>query len=211
MTHKHLIERVDAYYSGKLSQHGANARGVDWKSEESQLVRFRQLLSVCRDDPAFTILDFGCGYGALSAHLHDLGRSFRYCGYDVSEAMIKSARSIHGECSSCTFESQREKLEPADYAVASGVFNVKLDATDAEWAAYVLDSIAELDKLGAKGFAFNMLTVHSDPDRMRPDLFYGDPAFYFDQCMKRFSRWVALYHDYGLYEFTLIVRKAGYS
>ena len=51
-----------------------------------------------------------------------------------------------------------------------------------------------------------MLTSYSDPDRMRPDLYYGDPCRLFDHCKRRYSRHVALLHDYGLYEFTILVR-----
>jgi hypothetical protein len=42
---------------------------------------------------------------------------------------------------------------------------------------------------------------------MREDLFYADPCELFDYCKTRFARNVALLHDYGLYEFTILVRK----
>ena len=42
---------------------------------------------------------------------------------------------------------------------------------------------------------------------MRGHLYYADPASVFDLCMRRYSRHVALLHDYGLYEFTILVRK----
>jgi hypothetical protein len=42
---------------------------------------------------------------------------------------------------------------------------------------------------------------------MRPDLFYADPAEVFEYCRKRYSRSVALLHDYPLYEFCILVRK----
>jgi hypothetical protein len=42
---------------------------------------------------------------------------------------------------------------------------------------------------------------------MRADLYYADPAQVFDYCKRRFSPNVALLHDYGLYEFTILVRK----
>jgi hypothetical protein len=29
----------------------------------------------------------------------------------------------------------------------------------------------------------------------------------FDLCKRRYSKHVALYHDYGLYEFTVVVRR----
>ena len=42
---------------------------------------------------------------------------------------------------------------------------------------------------------------------MRPDLHYADPLALFDRCKRRYARDVALLHDYGLWEFTLLVRK----
>ena len=44
-------------------------------------------------------------------------------------------------------------------------------------------------------------------ERMLADLYYADPCALFDHCKTKYSRNVALLHDYGLYEFTLIVRK----
>jgi hypothetical protein len=57
------------------------------------------------------------------------------------------------------------------------------------------------------GFSFNCLTAYSDPDKIRPDLHYADPCALFDLCKRKFSRNVALLHDYDLYEFTILVRK----
>ena len=106
------------------------------------------------------------------------------------------------------FVEREGRLPVADYTVASGVFNVKLNVSHAEWEDYVLSKIATLARLSERGFAFNMLTSYSDADRMRPDLYYGDPRFYFDRC-KTYARNVALLHDYGLFEFTMIVRRDG--
>jgi hypothetical protein len=60
--------------------------------------------------------------------------------------------------------------------------------------------------LSRRGFAFNMLTRYADADRMRPDLYYGDPGSWLTYCLDRFSRHAAILHDYPLYEFTLFVR-----
>ena len=51
-----------------------------------------------------------------------------------------------------------------------------------------------------------MLTRYADPPLMRDDLYYADPTRYFAVCKERYSRNVALLHDYDLYEFTLLVR-----
>jgi hypothetical protein len=105
-----------------------------------------------------------------------------------------------------SFVSDADELGRSDYTVASGIFNVKLTTPDDTWQEYVLDTLRTMARLSAKGFAFNMLTSYSDPDKMRDDLFYGDPRFFFDYCKREYARNVALLHDYGLYEFTMIVR-----
>ena len=46
---------------------------------------------------------------------------------------------------------------------------------------------------------------------LRPDLYFADPLFYFDFCKRTFALDVALLHDYGLYDFTILVRKAALS
>jgi hypothetical protein len=106
----------------------------------------------------------------------------------------------------CRVTAQRDTLEPADYAVASGVFNVKQDADEETWRAYIWETVADLAALGTRGFAFNALTSYSDVDKRRADLYYADPLEAFDRCKRTYSRFVTLLHDYPLYEFTIIVR-----
>jgi len=199
--------RVAGYYTRKLQEHGAQPRGVDWNSAASQTLRFRQLLRICEGAGPFSINDYGCGYGALVDHLAAGGTPFRYQGYDFAPAMLAQARALHGGRTECTFVSDEAELAPADYTVASGVFNVKLDTPDAEWEAYVRDSLQRLSQLSRLGFAFNALTLYSDADKRRADLHYMDPREVFDYCKRRLSPRVALLHDYPLFEFTILVRK----
>jgi SAM-dependent methyltransferase len=206
MSFQLLAQDSERYYSGKFAQHGPTPQGVDWNSLDAQTLRFDQLLRVV-DAPGqrFSINDYGCGYGALADHLKASGFRSAYRGYDLSDSMIRHARMTHPK--SCRWFTAEADLEPADYAVASGVLNVKQQHSDKAWTEYCLEIIERLDRLGERGFAFNMLTSYSDPNRRRDDLYYGDPLFYFDHCKRHHSRDVALLHDYGLYEFTLIVRK----
>lgn len=198
---------MEQYYTEKLKTHGPTARGVDWNSPESQALRFEQVLKVCDADSAFSINDYGCGYGALSDFLVQRGYSVQYRGFDVSDQMIAEAKKLHRRLSNCDFFREESNLTVADYTVASGVFNVKLRATDDEWERYFLRTLERIAELSSRGFAFNALTKYSDRDRMRPDLYYADPLFLFDYCKRKFTRFVSLLHDYPLYEFTIIVRK----
>jgi len=204
--HDPILEKIDAYYTGKLRDFGPTPRGVDWNSEQSQQTRFEQLARVLPDASGFSVLDYGCGYGAFLDFLHARDCRPDYRGFDVSQAMIETARYLHPDDERATFTAQAEGLQPADFVIASGIFSVKMSVPTPQWERYVLTTIARMDALSRKGFAFNLLTSYSDTERMRPDLYYAQPGRYFDLC-EGYSRWVALLHDYGLYEFTLVVRK----
>lgn len=203
-----IRSRVEEYYNEKIQIHGPTPQGVDWNSRESQQMRFAQLLKIVDRNQSFTINDFGCGYGALADHLALQAMSFRYCGFDISAEMISRAEEIHrAAADKISFVNQQSDVPRADYTIASGIFNVRLDTPTADWEAYIFETLVLLDQLSKKGFAFNVLTKYSDPQFMRPDLYYADPLFLFDYCKTNFSRYVALLHDYPLYEFTIIVRK----
>jgi SAM-dependent methyltransferase len=206
VTFETIKNKVGRYYSGRLHEHGASARGVDWNSEESQVLRFAQLARVLPAAETFSIVDYGCGYGALVTFLQDSGAEFDYQGFDISSDMVEQARREHGG-SGRRFTTDESDLQAADFTVASGIFNVKLDTPLDDWTSYVMNTLDALDRLGNRGCAFNMLTSYSDRDRMRADLYYGDPCLFFDHCKTKFSKQVALLHDYGLYEFTILVRK----
>jgi len=202
-----IRQQVAEYYTLKVRQHGATAQGVDWNSTASQQTRFVQLLGVLPSEAVgYSILDYGCGYGALVDLLTKRSQPFRYQGYDLSDEMISRGRKLHPK-DHCQFTTAPETLEPSDYVVASGILNVKLEASVAAWKVYVLEILDELQRLSLSGFAFNALTSYSDPEHMRDDLFYADPSWLFDHCKRTYSGQVALLHDYGLYEFTILVRK----
>jgi len=202
-----ILDGVRHYYGEKIETFGATPRGVDWNSLESQELRFEQLVKVCDRTTAFSINDYGCGYGALVQYMTDRGYTFQYRGFDVSDQMIAQARESHRGLDHCQFFADESLLTVADYTIASGIFNVKLQTSDEEWEGYVLHTLGRIAELSEKGFAFNILTSHSDQDRMRSDLYYAAPCGLFDYCKRNFSRLVALLHDYPLYEFTILVRK----
>jgi hypothetical protein len=199
------LSAVRDYYTRRLAEHGPTPRGVDWNGVESQEIRFRQLTKLCDAPGRLTLGDYGCGYGALLDFARAGGFAGEYRGYDVAPAMVNAARSRFAD-PAARFGSEESILDGCDVVVASGIFNVKLEAPLPEWEAYVLRTIDRLAALARRGFGFNALTSYSDAERMRPDLYYPDPCHLFDRCKRRYSRHVALLHDYGLYEFTILVR-----
>lgn len=202
-----ILQSVANYYSDKLARFGATPRGVDWNSAESQELRFSQLSLLLPPSVPFSVNDLGCGYGAMLEFLADRGYRVDYRGFDISPDMVRVARELHRERRDATFFNASRPETPADFSVASGIFNVRIGFTDTEWTAYVDSTLDELNRASRCGFAFNCLTSYSDSDRRRPDLYYGDPCRFFDRCVTRYARSVNLLHDYGLFEFTIIVRK----
>ncbi|WP_395450913.1 class I SAM-dependent methyltransferase [Aminobacter sp. UC22_36] len=201
-----ILAEASSYYTAKLAQHGATPQGVDWNGELSHHVRHHQFLRLLAPDPAASVLDLGCGYGDFLVFLRQSGHNGQFIGYDVSSAMIAEAERLHGIGEDRLWHVGAEPTEPADYATASGILNVKGEIPTAEWDAYVRDTMLLLGRSSRRGFAANMLSLSSDPEKRRSNLHYVDPTEMLRFCMQHFGRSVALLQDYGLYEFTIIVR-----
>jgi SAM-dependent methyltransferase len=202
-------KRLEEYFTEKLETYGATAKGIDCNGEEAQFARFAELVRVINPSKPFTVTDYGCGYGAMFDFLHAKGWQFEYYGVDLIEKMIVTGREVHKDFPNAHFSTDEKEIPVNDYLVAQGIFNIKMDSPYDEWQEMIVETLPRMDALCCKGFSFNMLTKYSDANRMaqRPDLFYGDPLFFFDFCKRNFSRNVALLHDYGLYDFTILVRK----
>jgi cyclopropane fatty-acyl-phospholipid synthase-like methyltransferase len=207
-TQKDITKKVSEYYTNKIKEHGISSQGVDWNSKESQFLRFEQLCKILPPEKStpFTILDYGCGYGALIEYLMQHYDNFNYIGYDVSDEMIYKAKSLFNN-EKYLFTNVDNELKKADYVVASGIFNVKLDTSNEDWKEYILNTLSKLNQLSSIAFSFNILTSYSDKEYMKDYLYYADPCFLFDYCKKNFSKNIALLHDYNLYEFTILVKK----
>lgn len=203
------LNKISGYFAGKLKEHGATPRGVDWNSNDAQDNRFLQLSRVIdKPDRPFSILDYGSGFGSFYDFLVTQGiKPAKYIGFDIVEDMVVKGREMHAGMSGVDFTHLDAGLPVCDYVVASGIFNIKLESPYEVWTDYVIKTITAMNVLAERGFSVNFLTKYSDADHMRPDLYYADPGFLFDYFKRNFSRNVAILHDYDLYDFTVIVRK----
>ena len=199
---------IEQYYKDKILTYGVSPKGVDWNDESSQILRFQQLLKIVRRKE-FSLGDVGCGYGKLYEYLDSDYDCFQYYGYDLSQDMINKALECYGDSKHASFThiSNLNDVSPTDYMVASGIFNVRMKHEKEEWLSYMLETITQMSGKSRCGFSFNALTKYSDRKRMRNDLYYADPMYLFDYCKQNFSRHVSILHDYGLYEFTILVTK----
>lgn len=202
-----FIGEIEKYYSDRIREYGETPQGVDWNGEESQTLRFEQLCKLIKSPRPFTINDLGCGYGAFFEYISKKDELFSYTGIDISADMISAATRRYKNNENARFVVSDEPVQIADYGVASGIFNVRLNRTDMEWQKYLETTLDALDRTSRLGFSFNCLTSYSDSEKMRDYLYYADPCKLFDFCKRHYSRNVSILHDYNLYEFTILVRK----
>ena len=202
-----IKSQVNQYYTSKIEEFGLTPKGVDWNSVDSQVLRFKVLskILVC-DKNKFSVLDFGCGYGAMLEYLNERFEEMEYIGYDISEKMIEVAKAKYSDVKNVSWILEEPKLKN-DFVVASGIFNVKFENNNDLWLEYIIETLHKINELATSGFSFNLLTKYSDAEYMKDNLYYADPLYFFDYCKTHFSKKVALLHDYDLYEFTILVTK----
>ena len=127
---------------------------------------------------------------------------------DLVPDMIATARTLHSNIHGVRFTLRGEKTPETDFAVFNGIFHVRQEEHTQSWEAYARATLHRVWQTTPQGMAFNVLSTYSDAERRRRHLHYGSPEDWFGWCVATFGRHVALLHDYGLHEFTLLVRKA---
>lgn len=203
-----ICARVEAYYAAKLARHGATPFGVDWSSTATQWLRFVQLLEVCSFDAPFSLIDLGCGYGALATFLAERHpkTSIEYLGIDLSPAMVRRARRRHRGKAAVRFAVGRDCPEQADYVVASGIMNVRLGYPLPIWERFVRTMLIDMHRMNRRAFAVNFLTAPS-PGAPPEQLYCPKPAIWTQFCENELGCSVEMLDDYGMREFTLLVRR----
>jgi SAM-dependent methyltransferase len=201
-TRDELKREVVSHYEAALRTHGPTARGMDWKDEASQRLRFALLFEGLGAEGR-TLHDVGCGAGHLYDHLHAHGVNLGYRGSDLSAAMVAAARERHPGVRFERLDLLASEGEPSDVLVTSGLFHVKLQSSDADWGAFVRDMLRRMFALCRHGIAFNLISERVD--FRVPELHYTDPAATLRFCQAELSRHVRLRHDYPLFEYTVHV------
>lgn len=197
---------VKELYQDTFEEHGPTAPGVGWADLEAQ----RKRLNVLMDGQQYgitSILDVGCGYGALVEELSRVKRMWfnhiKYVGIDIVPEMIKVAKDRYEKRPKETvhFNSRAFHLfdvrnmpgmdhhaETYDLVLCSGALAYydmpeKLEMLDAMWA------------LTNKTLAFNIKSE---------DVYPRDLSM----IIPRFGslNW-KIRHDYGLNDYTVVVKK----
>lgn len=199
---------IGQYYTQKVQAYGPTPLGVDWPCQPTQELRFVQLLRLCDFSAPFSLNDVGCGYGALLAFLARRHRrkEVDYLGLDLSAAMITEARQLWRKRGNTEFAVASASPRVADYSVASGIFNVKLDHPDALWTQFIEATLAAMQATSRRGFAVNFLAPLADSAGAAPELYRVSPSVWAGYCEREFGARVEVLDNYGMREYTLLVR-----
>lgn len=206
-----LLLPVSAAYRRRLGQCGPTPKGAFWVSQQTVIQRFDILTRAF--DPidiahgGVTIRDFGCGYGALFDYLQakPIMNHSRYIGYDITQSMLDACAQRIKD-SRASFRHSAKPGTAADYTLVSGTFNLKLDADDEDWLSYVEASLVLLWETTTKTMAFNMLDRRQFDPTMS-GLYYSDHERMLAFCLEALSPKVEIIENYGLPDFTVIVRR----
>ncbi len=202
-----LLRQTADYYSRRLRERGAGARGMDWRDEDSQYLRFERLVLHLDLAAGSSILDVGCGSGEFYEFCRRRSLEVDYMGIDVSPEMVAACdrRFGPGTASRAGLAELAREDRSFDYVVASGTFNVRQETPEAEWRRFFERSVVEMYSLAHRALAFNAMS--SRVDYRYDHLYYAEVdemARLADLCA---TRDFVVDHAYPLFEMTTTLLK----
>ena len=205
------IKHLKNYYEKTLKIYKSGPKAVNWKNRKTQYLRFEKICEVGNLKNK-RVLDVGCGLGHLVDYLAMKNIKVNYQGIDISEEMIKSAKSninkknVKFYCKNILDINKNDlKKLKSDYVVNCGLFTVKNNLSSSEWWKYIQKMMINMFNLSTKGISFNL---------MKPNVDYKDAHLHYqslDELVffveKNLSKKIVIKNDYDLWEYTCQIYK----
>jgi 2-polyprenyl-3-methyl-5-hydroxy-6-metoxy-1,4-benzoquinol methylase len=198
-----ITEQLKLHYAQSFRDHGATAKGVDWRAEADLEMRYRKMLDVILAAPttsAPTLLDVGCGFGGLLNYAEDHGVAIEYTGIDVVSEMIEHAREVRPAAAFfCEDVFAWGDERQYDYVVCNGILTQKLTASIREMDRYAQSLVRRMFDLASVGIVFNVMTTKVD--YTKENLYHRSPAEMLAWCLAEITGKVRIDHAYPLFEY----------
>lgn len=211
MNVREISSTLAGHYAATFARHGATSAGVDWgEQQDNHLLRLKKMLRLVELGPApgqaASILDAGCGYGALCDELVSAYPRLEYTGIDLCPEMVACGQKRHPRSRWIVGDLiDIQGNERFDYVVANGVFTQKLGTSTDSMEAYLRTQVTTMFRLARIGIAFNVMTSYVN--FRAPNLFYADPADLFSWCSKHLSPVVCIDQSSRLFDvFVYVLR-----
>ena len=91
--------------------------------------------------------------------------------------------------------------------MASGIFNVKLGHPARVWTHFIRTTLVEMHATSRRGFAVNFLAPGAPGQPAVAELYRTAPESWVSFCERSTGGSVEVLSDYGMREFTLLVRR----
>lgn len=201
------------YYEDLLSRYGDNYLSLDWKTPESQDIRysvFWDLINMFGQEQ-FSVLDVGCGFGDIFGYLNKLKLDFTYHGLDIAPKIIDHA---HKKYPNAQFEV-KDILEDHvrgkyDFVFLSGALNICFGTREEhlEFIRSMLIRMFELCKIavGVNFLSSQAIYCLKDEDLLQKQYFYSKPEEIVSFAKGLTNRFI-LRHDYHPGDFTVYLIK----
>ena len=197
------MKRVSTVYNKMLSEGKEGYERVGWGSLESQHKRFKILTEIA-DLRENSLLDVGCGLGALYEVLVSKYPDISYTGADINQNMINSALERHPAITffHADLVTQPEKFSKTgyDYVFMSGALNL----SDGKHEETIKKMMRAMFLLARKGVAVNFLSVFAD--HFTPGEYYCNPMKILELAFSLTHK-VVMRHDYMSHDFTVYLYK----
>ena len=121
------MPRIDSskFYTNAIDRFGETPQGLNWLTQESQEIRFKEILALLpKDLSSFSLADAGCGFGDFYHYLlQQAQKPKHYTGIDSLQKMLDIASKKTQEEILC-LDICTETLPVRDYYVCSGALNI---------------------------------------------------------------------------------------
>jgi SAM-dependent methyltransferase len=192
--------RLSELYHARYREMGHGVRTLGWHGREDQWLRFKVLCDLA-DMSGASICDVGCGYGDLATYLVSRFKGFSYTGIDITELFLERAKQMHPGHKFICLDVMDEQFDlRADYFLLSGALNFRLDDN----MSVTRNIVRKIFDLANRGVGVNFLSTYVN--YQKPSNFHHSPEEMF-AFARTLTKWVALRHDYPLWEFTLYLYK----
>ena len=196
------LKRIRELYEVRYKQFGNDYKTVGWGSIKDQLLRFNML---CRglDLTGKTILDIGCGLGDIVPYLEArYPAGFNYTGIDLAPSLVEAAKEEFKQPNInfvCGDMSKLDEKDQYDIVLLSGALSYRIQDNE----SYTKTMLKKLFRMSREVISLNFLSDYVDYQEEK-NFHYSPEEMY--QFAKTLTKWVTIYSDYPLWEFTIQLR-----
>lgn len=195
-------KRIVTKYRQAFAEHGAVPAALFWpKGRQNR--RFGVLSKNLPANGSVSILDFGCGFGDMSAFIAAArpGLQIEYLGVDLVPEFIEVAKSRYPQQNFSCDPDIFPTASSFDYVFVSGAFNLMYFDDEESNERYVFSILSKLFNITQVELAVDFM--RTDVDFRQPEAHHQSPRSLLKFAERSLTRFFTLDASYLPYEYCL--------